>query len=150
MYCYVQKFILMFEMMNEMGVSKVVILRIVIIVIWESNGRSEVVEDCIFCKIINKEIPAEFVYEDEQVVAFNDANPHAPVHILIIPKEHISTMHDLTPEKKGLMGHLTWVISEIAREKKLDSYRVLANCGAGAGQVVFHLHFHLLGGRKLK
>jgi histidine triad (HIT) family protein len=106
------------------------------------------VEECIFCKFINKEIPAKFVYEDEQVVAFDDANPAAPVHILIIPREHISSLHDITAEKKDLAGHLIWVINEIAREKKLESYRVLTNCGAGAGQVVFHLHFHLLGGRK--
>ena len=107
-------------------------------------------EDCIFCKIINKEIPAEFVYEDDQVVAFNDANPYSPVHILVVPREHISSMHDITPEKRALMGHLNWVISEIAREKNLESYRVLVNCGADAGQVIFHLHFHLLGGRKFK
>ena len=104
-------------------------------------------EECIFCKIIRKEIPAEIVYEDEQILAFNDANPAAPVHILVIPKEHIPSMHDLTPSNNELIGHLHWVMKEIAREKKLESFRELCNCGADAGQAVFHLHFHILGGK---
>jgi len=110
------------------------------------------VEDCIFCKIIRKEIPTELVYEDEKVIAFNDINPEAPVHILIIPKEHIPTLNDIGPEQKNLMGHILWTIKEIARMKNLQEsgYRILTNCGTGAGQVVFHLHFHLLGGKRFE
>ncbi|NLX91953.1 MAG: histidine triad nucleotide-binding protein [Firmicutes bacterium] len=109
-------------------------------------------EDCIFCKIIRKEIPTELVYEDEKVIAFNDINPEAPVHILIIPKEHIPTLNDIGPEQKNLMGHILWTIKEIARMKNLQEsgYRILTNCGTGAGQVVFHLHFHLLGGKRFE
>ncbi len=109
-------------------------------------------EECVFCKIIRGEIPTEFVYEDEKVVAFNDLNPAAPVHILVIPKKHIPTLNDMGPEEKELIGHLTWVIKEIAREKNLheSGYRVLTNCGSGAGQVIFHLHFHLLGGKRFE
>ena len=107
-------------------------------------------EDCVFCKIVKGEIPAKFVYEDEKVVAFNDLNPAAPVHILVIPKEHIPTLNDIGVEEKSLMGHLTWVIKEIARKKNLKDYRVLANCGPEAGQVIFHLHFHLLGGKRFE
>ncbi len=107
-------------------------------------------EECVFCKIVKGKIPTEFVYEDEKVVAFNDLNPAAPVHILVIPKEHIPTLNDIGAEQKSLMGHLIWVIKEIAREKNLQDYRVLANCGSGAGQVIFHLHFHLLGGKRFE
>ena len=105
-------------------------------------------EDCIFCKIIRKEIPAEIVYEDESVFAFHDANPAAPVHILVVPKEHITWLFDLKPEQNELIGHLHFVMKEIAKEKGLESFRVLCNCGADAGQAVFHLHFHILGGKK--
>lgn len=109
-------------------------------------------EDCIFCKIIKKEIPTELVYEDEKVIAFNDIQPEAPVHILIVPKEHIPTLNDIGPEQKNLMGHILWTIKEIARMKNLQEsgYRILTNCGTGAGQVVFHLHFHLLGGKRFE
>lgn len=109
-------------------------------------------EDCIFCKISRGEIPTEFVYEDDKVVAFDDINPEAPVHVLIIPREHISTLNDIRPEQKNLMGHLLWVIKEIARLKNVQEsgYRILTNCGTGAGQVVFHLHFHLLGGKRFE
>lgn len=109
-------------------------------------------EDCIFCKISRGEIPTEFIYEDDQVVAFDDINPEAPVHVIIIPKEHIPTLNDLRPDQKDLMGHLIWVIKEIARLKNLQEsgYRILTNCGTGAGQVVFHLHFHLLGGKRFE
>lgn len=109
-------------------------------------------EDCIFCKIIRKEIPTELVYEDEKVIAFNDIQPEAPVHILIVPKEHIPTLNDIGPEQKNLMGHILWTIKEIARMKNLQEsgYRIITNCGTGAGQVVFHLHFHLLGGKRFE
>lgn len=107
--------------------------------------------ECIFCKIASGEIPAQIVYEDNQVVAFNDINPVAPVHILLIPRQHISTFDDLKPEHKELMGHLNWVAAEVARMKNINhkGYRLVMNCGREGGQEIFHLHFHLLGGRPL-
>ena len=109
-------------------------------------------EDCIFCKISRGEIPAKFIYEDDRVVAFDDINPEAPVHAVIIPREHIPTFNDLGPDQKDLMGHLSLVMKEVARLKNLQEsgYRILTNCGTKAGQVVFHLHFHLLGGKRFK
>ncbi len=107
-------------------------------------------EDCIFCKIINKEIESEIVYEDDKVIAFNDVNPKAPVHILVIPKEHIPTLNDINnPE---IVGYIFEVIKKLAKEKGIDEsgYRVVANCNKEAGQSVYHIHFHLLGGRSLQ
>jgi histidine triad (HIT) family protein len=108
-------------------------------------------DECIFCKIITGEIPVELVYEDEHVVAFHDIKPVAPVHILIVPRLHLPTLNDLEPENKDLIGHLCWVIKELARKYDLSArgYRVVTNCGPDAGQIVFHLHFHLLGGKPL-
>lgn len=108
-------------------------------------------ENCVFCKIISGEIQSQFVYQDDQVIAFHDRAPLAPVHVLIIPRLHISTLNDLQIEHKGLMGHLLWVSQEIARQKNLQEkgYRLIMNCGRDAGQEVNHLHFHLLGGRPL-
>ena len=103
----------------------------------------------IFTKIINKEIPADIVYEDEHCLAFKDINPQAPVHILLIPKKEISSTQDIQPEDKELMGHLMIKIPEIAKKLNLTAYRLAVNTGAGAGQTVFHLHIHILGGRKL-
>ncbi len=105
--------------------------------------------DCIFCKIADKEIEADIVYEDDSVVAFNDANPQAPVHILIIPRKHFATLNEVTGEDEGLMGHIVNTAGNIAGEKGLkeEGYRLVANCQSGAGQSVFHIHFHLLGGR---
>jgi len=105
--------------------------------------------DCIFCKIISGEIPSELVYKDEQVVAFNDINPVAPVHILVVPRVHIPTLNDMEEEHKELLGHVAWVMKKLAREHNIheSGYRIVTNCGPDAGQVVFHLHFHLLGGR---
>ena len=107
--------------------------------------------DCIFCKILNRELDADIVYEDDQVVAFKDINPVAPVHILIVPRKHIPTLLDLEKEDAEMMGHLHLVANEIARAFKLDKkgYRIVINCGPDAGQIVFHLHLHLLGGRPL-
>ncbi len=106
-------------------------------------------ESCLFCKIIKKEIPSTIVYEDEHVLAFNDINPQAPVHILIIPKEHIPTFNDIKNYK--VIEYMTQVIQKLAKDKKIDQtgYRVVANCNKGAGQAVYHLHYHLLGGRAL-
>ena len=106
---------------------------------------------CVFCKIVNREIPAKVVYEDDKVMAFHDINPQAPVHILVIPKEHIPTVNDLEEKHKELIGHIFMVIKEIAREMGIaeSGYRVLVNCNRDGGQEIYHLHFHLLGGAPL-
>ena len=108
-------------------------------------------EDCIFCKIANKEM-GTLLYEDDRVVAFNDINAQAPIHILIIPKKHISTLNDLTEEDAPLVGHMAFVASNLAKEKGIDKngYRLIMNCNHDAGQTVFHIHMHLLGGKPLK
>ncbi|NQT29623.1 MAG: histidine triad nucleotide-binding protein [Candidatus Saganbacteria bacterium] len=105
--------------------------------------------DCIFCKIIKKEIPASIVFEDDKVLAFNDTNPQAPVHILVIPKQHVATVNDL--DAMNVVRDLFAVMNRIAKEKGIDKtgYRIVVNHGKHAGQAVDHLHFHLLGGRKL-
>jgi len=106
---------------------------------------------CVFCKIVKGELPARVVYEDELVMAFHDINPQAPVHVLVIPKEHIPTLNDLEERHRELVGHIFLVIRKIARELGIDQsgYRVLVNCNRDGGQEVYHLHFHLLGGKPL-
>ena len=108
-------------------------------------------ELCIFCKILKKEIPAKIVSEDEISLAFEDINPQAPVHILIIPKKHYSSLIDIPQEEKSLLGHLMIKAREIAKEKGLEKtgYRLVLNTGKDAGQAVFHIHLHLLGGREM-
>lgn len=105
--------------------------------------------DCIFCKIINKEIPSEVVYEDERILAFKDINPAAPTHILIIPKKHIPTLLDLQPEDSDVIGHIVLTANRLASQYGLEEqgFRLVSNCKENAGQTVFHIHFHLLGGR---
>lgn len=106
--------------------------------------------DCLFCKIIAGEIPSQKVYEDELVYAFKDINPMAPVHILVIPKVHISTLLDINSKNSAVISHIYEVISKIAREYNLEpGFRVVSNCNENGGQTVFHLHFHILGGKKL-
>jgi len=107
--------------------------------------------DCIFCKIANKEIPAEIVYEDEQVMAFTDLNPQAPTHVLVIPKAHRENLLALTEADRDLAGALLLKGAEIARRLGVaePGFRLVANCGADGGQTVDHLHLHLLGGRSL-
>ncbi len=107
--------------------------------------------DCLFCKIIKGEIKADKVYEDEISMGIKDINPQAPVHILIIPKEHISTLNELTEDKKNLIGHLFLVAKEIAKKEGVAErgYRTIINCNREAGQSIFHIHLHLLGGRLL-
>ena len=107
------------------------------------------VADCLFCKIAHKEISATILYEDRLVMAFEDINPQAPVHALIIPKAHFSTLSEVSAEEEQLLGHVVLVATKIAGEKGLreKGYRLVANCLASAGQSVFHVHFHLLGGR---
>ena len=105
--------------------------------------------NCIFCKIIAKKIPSKIVFEDEHVTAFEDVNPQAPVHMLVVPKKHISEIHNMTEKDKELVGHLFFTAKKIAEEKGLDAkgYRLVINNGAGAGQTVFHVHLHILSGR---
>ena len=105
--------------------------------------------DCLFCKIIEGKIPAQIIAQDDLVVAFADINPQAPHHILICPRAHLATLDEVAPEHEALMGRVVRTASHIARERGLvaPGYRLVSNCGAGAGQSVFHIHFHLLGGR---
>ena len=104
-------------------------------------------EKSIFKRIIDREIPAEIVYGDSLCLAFEDANPQAPTHLLIIPKKEITSLDDTSEEDESLLGHLQLVIRDLARRFELidGGYRVITNCGAGAGQTVFHLHYHLMG-----
>lgn len=105
--------------------------------------------DCLFCKIINGDIPSAKVYEDELVFAFRDIEPQAPTHILIIPKTHIKSVAEITPENSTVVAHIFEVAAKIAEEEGLgDGYRIVTNCGDNAGQTVKHLHFHLMGGRQ--
>jgi len=108
--------------------------------------------DCIFCKIVAGELPAEIVYQDERVVAFKDIRPVAPVHILIIPRKHIPDLTAITEEDSELIGHLHLVAVRIAREQGIADrgFRLVNNCKQEGGQVIYHLHFHLLGGRQLR
>jgi histidine triad (HIT) family protein len=108
-------------------------------------------EGCIFCRIIKREIPSQIVCEDDLVLAFNDVNPGAPVHVLIVPKKHIPGVNALTDEDRDLVGRIVLVAQKLARERSIaeDGYRVVVNQGANAGQSVGHLHFHLLGGRPM-
>ena len=106
--------------------------------------------DCLFCKIIAGEIPSTKVYEDELVLAFRDIAPQAPTHILVIPKEHIASVAEINEKNSAVVSHIFEVIAKIAKDEKLDGgYRVVSNCGDDAGQTVHHLHFHILGGKKL-
>lgn len=104
--------------------------------------------DCLFCKIIAGDIPADKVYEDEEFLAFRDIAPKAPVHILVIPKKHIANLEELQEEDAPLLGRLHLALKSIARDQGVadSGYRIVNNCGRDAGQVVFHIHYHLLGG----
>jgi histidine triad (HIT) family protein len=108
-------------------------------------------EDCVFCKIVQKKIPADVVYEDDEVLAFKDLNAKAPVHLLFIPKRHISSLNELEEDDENVLGRILVRIKETARSLGIDGagYRVVMNCNKDGGQEVFHLHFHLLGGRHL-
>ncbi|SJZ96416.1 histidine triad nucleotide-binding protein [Selenihalanaerobacter shriftii] len=108
--------------------------------------------DCIFCDIVNHEMDSDIIYEDDKVVAFRDVEPQAPVHILIVPKKHIPTTLDLTEKNNELIGHIYQVAGKLAEEEEIDEegFRVVNNCNEAGGQTVFHLHFHLLGGRSLQ
>ncbi|MGI6260443.1 MAG: histidine triad nucleotide-binding protein [Acutalibacteraceae bacterium] len=104
--------------------------------------------DCIFCKIANGEIPSRKAYEDDTVLAFYDLDPQAPTHVLMIPKQHIQSVAEITPENSAVVAHIFEVAAKLSEELGLkDGFRVVSNCGESAGQSVPHLHFHLLGGR---
>jgi histidine triad (HIT) family protein len=105
---------------------------------------------CLFCKIASGEIPSTAVYQDDRAYAFADINPRAPVHVLIVPREHIDSLAEASADEGALLGHLFWVAAEIARNKGLaKGYRVVVNTGEDGGQTVDHLHLHLLGGRQM-
>lgn len=108
--------------------------------------------DCLFCRIATRSLPADIVGEAEGLLAFTDSNPQAPTHLLIIPTEHIPSLSDLTPTHTMLLGNAVHFASRLAQERRVASsgYRLVVNCGAGAGQSVWHLHFHLLGGRPFR
>jgi len=104
--------------------------------------------DCIFCRIASGEIPARVVYSDDHLVAFHDLNPKAPTHLLVIPRRHITALSATDADDTEILGRLTTAVAALARQLELvDGYRLVVNSGAAAGQTVFHLHFHLLGGR---
>ena len=107
--------------------------------------------DCLFCRIIERDIPAEILYEDDQVVALRDIHPQAPVHVLVIPRKHLANLEAAQAEDEALIGHICTVAAELARRDKLaeSGYRLVANVGPDAGESVNHLHFHLLGGRHM-
>ncbi len=106
-------------------------------------------DQCIFCRIVERSLPARIVFEDDEMVAFEDARPQAPVHILIVPRKHLASLKDATADDAALLGRILVVATQLARERGLETrgYRTVFNTGAGAGQTVFHLHLHLLGGR---
>ena len=107
--------------------------------------------DCIFCRIISGEIQSEILYQDEQAVAFRDVNPKAPVHLLVVPRKHIESVAELTEDEAPILGHLVAMANRLAREAGISEkgYRLVVNCGPDGGQVVPHLHLHLLGGRQM-
>jgi histidine triad (HIT) family protein len=106
-------------------------------------------DNCIFCRIIQRQIPAKIIYEDDHAMAFEDANPQAPAHVLVVPRQHLPSLKESGPDDEAALGHLLTVAAQVARDKHLEAkgYRVVINNGAEAGQTVFHLHAHVLGGR---
>ncbi|MDD2619319.1 MAG: histidine triad nucleotide-binding protein [Syntrophomonadaceae bacterium] len=107
--------------------------------------------NCLFCKIVSREIAAQIVFEDDKIIAINDINPAAPVHILIIPKEHIASLAEISEQHNDLLGHIQLTAARLAKDLKISEqgYRLVNNCGIWGGQTVLHLHYHLLGGREL-
>jgi histidine triad (HIT) family protein len=108
-------------------------------------------QDCIFCKIANKAIPSQVVYEDDRLLAFKDINPLAPVHVLIIPKEHLTNVLDISEANADLIGHIHLTANQLAREFGIaeKGFRIVTNCNKEGGQIIFHLHYHLIGGEEL-
>ena len=106
--------------------------------------------DCLFCKIAAGEIPGDKVYEDDKVIAFKDINPKAEVHLLLIPRQHIASLNEVVPEHDELIAHMMRVIPQLAKAQGLDEgFRTIINTGKGGGQIIFHLHMHLMGGKNL-
>ena len=106
--------------------------------------------DCLFCRIVNDEIPAERVYEDEQVIVFKDIYPKADVHLLVIPRLHIASLNEMEPEHDALMAHMLRLLPNIAKEQGLENgFRTIINTGPGGGQEIYHLHIHLMGGDRM-
>lgn len=107
--------------------------------------------DCLFCKILDGEIPCDKVFENDHVIAFRDVNPQAPTHVLVIPRKHISTINDLTSDDKNIVGEMMLAAQEVAKQEGIEEsgYRLIMNCNEGAGQTVFHIHLHILGGRRM-
>ncbi len=107
--------------------------------------------DCLFCKIVNREVPSTPVYETDKVYAFLDIEPEAPVHVLIVPKQHIASHNELTADNIDIMKDIHFAVNEIAKKLGIDEsgYRLINNCGSDSGQTVFHMHYHIVGGRKL-
>ena len=114
-----------------------------------AKGDATLKNDCLFCAIIDGEIPSKKVYEDEQCYAFYDIEPQAPVHFLVVPKAHICCANAITADNSGVVAHCFEVIAKICRELGVESYRIVNNCGDQAGQTVKHLHFHVLAGRDM-
>jgi histidine triad (HIT) family protein len=114
------------------------------------GGKVSLDPNCIFCRIIEKKIPSKIVYEDDLVTAFEDTNPQAPIHTLVVPKKHIPDIHSMTESDRELVGHLFFAAQKVAENRGLDAkgYRMVINNGPGAGQTVFHIHLHLLSGRR--
>lgn len=106
--------------------------------------------DCLFCRIVRREIPASIVQEDEQALVFKDITPKAPTHLLIVPKKHVASLADSDDGDAPLLGHLQRIAARLAKEKGLTSFRLVSNCGKGAGQTVDHLHYHFLAGRAMQ
>ena len=106
-------------------------------------------ENCLFCKIITGKISGDFVHQDDRCVVIRDINPQAPTHVLVIPREHLESLDDASQKDEGLLGHLLRVAARVANDLGHEAYRTVINTGAGAGQSVFHLHVHVLGGRPL-
>ena len=108
-------------------------------------------QDCLFCKVLNGDIPADIIYESDSAIAFRDINPQAPTHVLVIPRKHVATINDLSEEDQEIIGSLYLAAKDIARDEGIsdEGYRAVMNCNEGAGQSVFHIHLHVLGGRAL-
>lgn len=108
--------------------------------------------DCLFCRILNKQMESKVVHEDESCIAFEDINPQAPTHILVVPRRHIASLNEVAAEDAALLGHLQLVAAQLAQQRGLadSGYRIVLNTGRGAGQSIFHLHLHVLGGRGMR
>jgi histidine triad (HIT) family protein len=114
------------------------------------QGDDSAMSDCLFCKIVDESIPADKVYEDDNVIVFKDIYPKADIHLLMIPREHIASLNELGPDNDALMAHMLRLLPQIAKEQGLDNgFRTIINTGPGGGQEVYHLHIHLMGGSRL-